>query len=542
MKLSDHDLRQLDESYIGSLAHGQLMALSLKLLTDLKVARDRLNRTPQNSSVPPSSQPPWAKGSGNGMAGDDEEDANDDVFIENSKEHPTDEENLDGSGDTENTSPGKDQGKPVAASPNGNSDGKKRKPGKQPGAPGYGRKVELPLSGPNMIHRASHCAGCSAELGEDAPFVLHNGLYVVDVDVMPGGMPGLKLIHTKHVYGDVACHCGHTTRTEPGRCGPEPGWGVEMTEWHLIGPMLASLIVCLSLRMHMSRTRIREFLNDWLGLRLGKGTISKCIHEAGRAVEPLEEQMVEEILHSELLHVDETPWKEKKLLLWFWVFSSLTVTLFVIGTRSAQVIERILGDVFPGWLMSDGLKAYRRYLKRLRCWAHLDRKAKALAESLDSEAMRFGNQVLSIFSILRQAVYRAREEPPGTVNLRQVYGVYLGLLMVDCHRYATSRHEKTGELARELLNDWEAIWAVLSNPHLPMTNNEAERCLRHWVIGRRISYGTRTTQGSRVVALLASVIETCRKRNVLPWSFLADVIARRRRGDAVPLLPAMAVA
>ena len=38
MKLSDHDLRQLDESYIGSLAHDQLMTSSLKLLTDLKVA------------------------------------------------------------------------------------------------------------------------------------------------------------------------------------------------------------------------------------------------------------------------------------------------------------------------------------------------------------------------------------------------------------------------------------------------------------------------------------------------------------------------
>ncbi|MBF8272282.1 MAG: hypothetical protein HW380_1387 [Magnetococcales bacterium] len=43
MTLSDHDLRQLDESYMGLLAHDQLMALSLKLLADLKVARDRLN-------------------------------------------------------------------------------------------------------------------------------------------------------------------------------------------------------------------------------------------------------------------------------------------------------------------------------------------------------------------------------------------------------------------------------------------------------------------------------------------------------------------
>jgi hypothetical protein len=45
-------------------------------------------------------------------------------------------------------------------------------------------------------------------------------------------------------------------------------------------------------------------------------------------------------------------------------------------------------------------------------------------------------------------------------------------------------------------------------------NNEAERALRHWVIARRIGMGTRTPQGTRVFALLASVIETCRKRGV----------------------------
>jgi len=64
----------------------------------------------------------------------------------------------------------------------------------------------------------------------------------------------------------------------------------------------------------------------------------------------------------------------------------------------------------------------------------------------------------------------------------------------------------------ELLNDWEAIFQVLSHPELPLTNNAAERALRHWVILRKLSLGTRTPVGSRVVALLASVIDTCRQR------------------------------
>ncbi|MFZ0254299.1 MAG: transposase, partial [Gammaproteobacteria bacterium] len=43
-----------------------------------------------------------------------------------------------------------------------------------------------------------------------------------------------------------------------------------------------------------------------------------------------------------------------------------------------------------------------------------------------------------------------------------------------CERYQDAEHEKTRQLAREFLNDWEAIFAVLSHPQLPLTNNQAE--------------------------------------------------------------------
>jgi transposase len=58
MQLSDHDLKQLDDAYLGRLPTESLRGLSLKLLADLKEARERLNQNPSNSSRPPSSQGP----------------------------------------------------------------------------------------------------------------------------------------------------------------------------------------------------------------------------------------------------------------------------------------------------------------------------------------------------------------------------------------------------------------------------------------------------------------------------------------------------
>ena len=106
-----------------------------------------------------------------------------------------------------------------------------------------------------------------------------------------------------------------------------------------------------------------------------------------------------------------------------------------------------------------------------------------------------------------------------------------------CQQHRDHQHDKTKKLARELLNDWEAIWTVLAYPELPITNNVAEQSLRHWVIARKISYGTRTRQGSRAYTLLASVIDTCRQRGISPWPYIAEVIAERRQGNPAPPIP-----
>ncbi len=112
-------------------------------------------------------------------------------------------------------------------------------------------------------------------------------------------------------------------------------WTVALSEWHLIGPRLASLIVCLAQRQRLSRRKIQEFLRDWLGVELSTALISQCLHEAGRAVEPLEEALVEELQQATLAYADETPsWKEAGQGLWLWTLSSATVCLYFIACRS----------------------------------------------------------------------------------------------------------------------------------------------------------------------------------------------------------------
>jgi len=510
MILKDYDLKQINRDYLGALPPEKLLTVSLRLLDDLKEARDRLNQTPWNSSRPSGSFAPWEGGVAldGSVVGKRKDDA----------EEPDEEE-------TKKQEQKETKGRKPSDKPK-----KKRNPGKQPGAKGHGRKVELAVTGIE-IHKAEECTLCGEKLGEEAAFKARAGLYVLDVEMAE---PGLGVSHVKHLYGETHCSCGHTTRTEPGRGEPEEGWEVELTEWHLAGPMLVSLIIALSLRMRLSRRRIQEFLNDWLGIYLSVGVINQAIAEGGRAVEPIEAELISEIKQSELLHVDETGWKENGRLRWLWVLVTANTTLFLMGSRSWKVIADAL-DGFAGWLMSDGYLAYRTYARRLRCLAHLIRKAQGLSESLNPEAQEFGEKTLKYMAAFIKGVYRAREGPE--VNLKEEFAEELAELKIRCEHHQDSVHIKTRRLAREFLNDWDAIWTVLEHPELPVTNNTAERALRHWVITRKISYGTRTGQGSRAFTLLAGVIDTCRQRKVSPWTYLADVIAQRRKGNVAPPLP-----
>ena len=540
MKLSDHDLRQIDEEKINKLSKTAVKNLSITLLNDLKEARERLNQNSKNSSIPPSSEAPWDKASKYEDAEEDSQSLNDiealDKAIHADKQALGSDchvEEIDTPPPSEASSEPETKATPVATQEGSTP----RKPGKQPGAQGFGREQKITVH-QHEPHYPDQCVLCDNVFNSNHSRVAYTAFDTLTLKWGDLSQPGIVVVNTRHIYYESPCPCGHVTQAAPFRQPPDSLLpGVELSQWRLIGSSLAALIVCLSFRMRLSRPRIREFLHDWLGITLSVGSINKAIHESGRAAMPLENELLEEVLKSELLHVDETPWQQKGDLLWLWAFISSSVAVFWISSRSGDLINRILANnAYKGWLMSDGYRVYRQFLKRLRCWAHLVRKARGLIEAYDKEPQAFGKETLDFLNTLIAAIKNARETPPDK-PLSELYKDQLVTYRQTCEQMKFSTHQKTHALAVEMLNDWDVIFTVLDHPHLPLTNNEAERALRHWVILRRISYGTRTEQGSRIFALLASITETCRIRQQCPWRYLESVIDNRRAGFLVPPLP-----
>ena len=531
MVLKEHELLQIDEQFIHKLLESDpraLAGLSIKLTNDLKEALERLNQNPSNRSKPSGSLAPWDKG-----AEDDDELTPDEQATLGSdidKAQPSDASTDLTSEDTNNEHCFQSEGSQ-----------EHRQPGRQPGSQGFGRTQTLEVT-ETKHHRCGCCTVCNAAL---APIEkAYTGFQTVNIEFGNADKPGVQLSNTHHVYYTGHCpNCGLENRTAPWRAPADTlDWnGVGMTQWRLIGPDLAALIVYLSMDMRVTRRKVKQCLFDVFGLEISVGTLQNCIIESARALAPVEEQLIEDLCRESLLHADETSHNEAGTRLWLWVFINTSTALFLIGHRTKEMFVNLFdafASPYDGYLMSDGYQLYRAYHQRLRCWAHLIRKAKGLCDSYTEESRLYGQQVHDTLNCLIDAIYQAREGPDeGTVSISADHQQKLENLRNVCEEMSASSHQKTRELGREFLNDWTAIFRVLDYPAWPLTNNEAERALRHWVILRKMTQGTRSEQGSRALALFASVIATCRLRNSSPLLYLRDVVKMRRQGDDVPQLP-----
>jgi transposase len=506
--LTKDDLAQIDREYLQSLENGTVIDLACRLRDYCVKLVERLEQDSRNSSKPPSSDNPYDKDKDKKSGSD----SNDDAEIVSAVEG--------------------DETEKVIPDESSSSGEPKRSAGRQPGSKGFWRS-ETPVPETTIPHYPDHCVICWNEikLPEDTrPYMGH---YVYDLEKTESGIRISCSLH--HYYAGV-CDCGHVTKAQPGEGFISHVEGrkqdLRLTEYTMVGPMLATFIAALSIRFRMSRVKINEFLSSWASTDLSVGTIDRCIREAGVACHPVVEDLVRELQEEEIVNVDETPWYEKGDLKWLWVAISTTIAVFYVGTRKKEELLNLVTSAFIGWLVTDGYLAYRSYERRQRCLAHLIRKAIALSGAVDKKAQQMGDWFLRELRGLIKAMADHGEGDKKQCN------PILARLKRACKLGSEEEHPKLRALAREILNDWDAVVAFVKNPELPPTNNDAERALRHAVISRRISFGTRTTEGSRAYAALLSVVETCRLRNQDPWEYIAQTIALARKGIAPAKIPA----
>ena len=82
--------------------------------------------------------------------------------------------------------------------------------------------------------------------------------------------------------------------------------------------------------------------------------------------------------------------------------------------------------------------------------------------------------------------------------------------------------------------DW--LWTFLDVEGVEPTNNASERALRPAVIWRKLSFGTQSTQGSRFVETILTVVETCHRQSKNSFDYLTTALHAHFAGQPTPSL------
>ena len=184
------------------------------------------------------------------------------------------------------------------------------------------------------------------------------------------------------------------------------------------------------------------------------------------------------------------------------------------------------------WWAYDYLDPERRQL----CWAHLVRDFTAHSEGVAAQK-EFGEAGLEIAGRLFAAWDHYRRDGDHGRLIERIAPLKeeLRALLEQAARKST-KTKRHRPFAKNLLKRWPALWTFALVDGVEPTNNHAERGLRGAVIYRKLSLGSQSEEGERIVERLLSASITCRLQKRSLFTYLTDVLTAKIRGDPIPLL------
>jgi transposase len=290
---------------------------------------------------------------------------------------------------------------------------------------------------------------------------------------------------------------------------------------------------------HLSRDAAASLLGSVLSMPICAATVQNCCEQASTALETATVEVAESLPGSAGVHMDETRWKQRKVLHWLWIAVSESVTSFAIHRRRGRPQrEAWFPKGFTGVVTCDRWRPYETFERRQLCWSHLERDLQAIIDGgragvgPASQAMAGADAMFATWGRFKDALLPRADLQRDTRRYRRTFRAF-------CARGASQRRDRRWRaLGRDLIRQWDAVFRVLDDEGVEPTNNTAERGLRSAVMWRRCSQGTRTDGGSTFVERILTATANCRRQGRSLLNFLADTLLAHRAGIPAPsLLP-----
>ena len=297
---------------------------------------------------------------------------------------------------------------------------------------------------------------------------------------------------------------------------------------HAIGPVARATGLYLRYGLKIPYRGVQKFFETFFGLRMVPATALSFDRQATRRGAPLYDDLKAKLQAALVAHADETHWREDGHNGYLWYGGNADLAVFhVDASRSSEVAVALLGHNFGGTLITDDYAAYNavKATARQACWAHLKRKAKEIRQEIALNktanapaASRFCRQLM-VFA--RLCCRLGRWQRSGRLSLKQTKAL-VPRLEDRLRAFATQPldYEAAETLRRRIMiTDVNRLFTFLAVPHVPPTNNQAEQSLRTPVIMRKITFGTRSQDGSLSQSVIPSLMVTAQRQGKSPFHF-----------------------
>jgi len=226
-----------------------------------------------------------------------------------------------------------------------------------------------------------------------------------------------------------------------------------------------------------------------------------------------------------MLHIDETSHYHKGKLGWVWMFTNSISSLIKIEkSRGMKILENSMFGTEDSIIITDRYAAYNYFEESNRqiCWSHLARDFERFANSSNQSVKIVGKYLKQVAREIF-ALKLALQDKKINLAIFSRRARKLRLRTWNYLKDLTDLKEAVhaARVAKNIIKSENMMWKFLSDPiNIPLTNNHAERQIRHYVTYRKNSYFSQSDRGDRFLERIISLYLTWKQQSQNPFKNL----------------------
>ena len=313
----------------------------------------------------------------------------------------------------------------------------------------------------------------------------------------------------------------------------------------IAGASLLAEILLQKYEYHMPYYRqIKQYSH--LGMKgLTESTVDGWFKQTMELLKPLYEELKSEVMKADYVQADETTTpvinkethKAAKEYLWMVraVMERLVLFHYDQGSRAGTVIESLTNRYnFKGYLQCDGFAGYETAFKTnpdvslVNCMVHIRRHYEQALDENRQPAEHALSEIQHLYKV-EHMCDDANMTPEERKTKRQELSkpiMEAMKLWMETEGVKYSESSQMGKAITYAYTRWDNMMRYLEDGRLLLDNNLAENEIRPITLGRKNYLFCGNHEAAQNMAIVCSLLATCRNHDVNPRDYLNDIISQ----------------